>query len=128
MVGFHTGRLDREVALAPGAECGLALKRVGEWAVIVGTPPAWGGGKARVGDVLAAVDGASALLGGYEAMFRPVWNPNQFRDTVQRERSGTNLWELSLRASPGDLRGAFEPAGPYEIAGNEFDLTAERDF
>jgi len=67
--------------------------------VIVGTPPAWGGGKARVGDVLAAVDGASALLGGYEAMFRPVWNPNQFRDTVQRECSGTNLWELSLRAS-----------------------------
>ena len=75
MVGFHTGRLDREVALAPGAECGLALKRVGEWAVIVGTPPSWGGGKARVGDVLAAVDGASALLGGYEAMFRPVRNP-----------------------------------------------------
>ena len=51
--------------------------------------------------------------------FSPVWNRN-------RERSGTNVLGLSLRAS-----GNYEEprtGRSQETAGNEFDLTAEREF
>ena len=43
-------RLDRTVALPPGAELGLVLERVGDWAVVAETPQTTA---VRVGDVLS---------------------------------------------------------------------------
>ena len=65
------GRLDRVVAFRPGAKLGLELKQVGEWAVVMAAPAAVES-KVRLGDVLAAVDGADVLLEPYDDMFRRV--------------------------------------------------------
>ena len=50
-------RLDRTVALPPGAELGLVLEKVGEWCVVAETPQTTA---VRVGDVLSEVDGVGA--------------------------------------------------------------------
>mmetsp|Transcript_7350 Transcript_7350/g.22569 ORF Transcript_7350/g.22569 Transcript_7350/m.22569 type:complete len:436 (+) Transcript_7350:1092-2399(+) len=60
-------RLDRTVALPPGAELGLHLEQVGEWAIVRATPEV---GAVRVGDVLAAVNGHPVLLEEYAETFR----------------------------------------------------------
>ena len=65
------GRLDRVVAFRPGDKLGLELKQVGEWAVVMAAPAAVES-KVRLGDVLAAVDGADVLLEPYDDMFRRV--------------------------------------------------------
>ena len=64
-------RLDRDIAFLPGANLGLELKQVGEWAVVLATPSEMES-KVRIGDVLARVNGANALLKSYEDMFQMV--------------------------------------------------------
>ena len=60
-------RLDRTVALPPGAELGLVLERVGDWAVVAETPQTTA---VRVGDVLSEVDGVPCLLEAYDDTFK----------------------------------------------------------
>lgn len=59
-------RLDRTVALPPGAELGLVLERIGEWAVVAETPVTTA---VRVGDVLSEVEGVPCLLEAYDDTF-----------------------------------------------------------
>ena len=59
--------LDRTVALPPGAELGLVLERVGDWAVVAETPQTTA---VRVGDVLSEVDGVPCLLEAYDDTFK----------------------------------------------------------
>ena len=60
-------RLDRTVALPPGAELGLVLEKVGEWCVVAETPQTTA---VRVGDVLSEVDGVPCLLEAYDDTFK----------------------------------------------------------
>ena len=64
-------RLDHSIAFNAGAELGLLLKQVNEWAIVLATPNRWES-KVRVGDVLSAVDGRPVLLEDYEVMFQLV--------------------------------------------------------
>ena len=51
-------RLDRTVALPPGAELGLVLEKVGEWCVVAETPQTTA---VRVGDVLSEASERASL-------------------------------------------------------------------
>ena len=77
-------RLDRTVALPPGAELGLVLERVGDWAVVAETPQTTA---VRVGDVLSEVDGVPCLLEAYDDTFKPV-RPRDGLESRTRSRSG----------------------------------------
>ncbi|KAH8066110.1 hypothetical protein JL722_517 [Aureococcus anophagefferens] len=110
------GRLDRVVAFRPGAKLGLELKQVGEWAVVMAAPAAVES-KVRLGDVLAAVDGADVLLEPYDDMFRRVVaatrSPVPFTLTFRRAPFHRGWLFKRARAKPG-RRSLFSGASGWK--------------